>query len=650
MIDFRKVIQSTLSALEKDSVYTTAKRNLGTAQAKLLKLAGSVITKDEDLYIKANGLIKIYKLETKITDDASYKECVEQLKIKIGQHEKAEKKLNLATFKTAADDLKKSIENSQISESKFLEPYRNLIENKEKIKHLDLEQFLSKGKDILDKGQVDPNKCPFCGSSPIDFEHVKKEIEKRILELKAVRTEFSATKNSKDEWVSDVKEVERRCNALDKILKSVDVDPSVAKSVQGFGVSVNSLLLLIEDNFEKYQSISEDSERRSTLQKLVATLEAEIDKTDEKIKALELSKEESAILDTIQTLENLKNSFTEYRDYVQVKIEFEKQLMTLSAIKENFVKVQNKAFQDVLDVMSEDIKEFYLYLHPPEYESVDDIKLRIVGEEGIEFEYSFHDKRTYPPMKYLSESHLNSLGLALFLASVKLFNKESNFFVLDDVVTSFDSGHRLRLIRLLQEKFNDWQIIILTHEQFWFEMIKKELVSVGWIIKEIDWSPENGIQLKATPADLKELIKLKRSQGHDVANDIRTLLEKILKEICSSLEVKLAFRCNERNEERMVGELLSELRRTLNEKNTSIKNKPIFNQIETSNLLGITGSHDKPKTISKGDINTALEDIDKLESLFRCDKCKTLVSKQRFILAEKKVSCKCGLTSLDWSR
>ena len=48
---------------------------------------------------------------------------------------------------------------------------------------------------------------------------------------------------------------------------------------------------------------------------------------------------------------------------------------------------------------------------------------KIAGEEGIEFEYYFHGEPTSPPMKYLSESHLNSLGIALFLASVKLFNK-----------------------------------------------------------------------------------------------------------------------------------------------------------------------------------------------------------------------------------
>jgi len=90
-------------------------------------------------------------------------------------------------------------------------------------------------------------------------------------------------------------------------------------------------------------------------------------------------------------------------------------------------------------------------------------------------------------MKYLSESHLNSLGICLFLASAKLFNKVSHFLVLDDIVTSFDLGHRRRLIRLLKEQFGDWQIILLTHEHLWFEMIRRELASSGWLFSEVDW-------------------------------------------------------------------------------------------------------------------------------------------------------------------
>jgi formylmethanofuran dehydrogenase subunit E len=65
-------------------------------------------------------------------------------------------------------------------------------------------------------------------------------------------------------------------------------------------------------------------------------------------------------------------------------------------------------------------------------------------------------------------------------------------------------------------------------------------------------------------------------------------------------------------------------------------------------LIGTKGSHHRPKEISKGDIDVALEDIEKLEELFRCEGCGHLVSKERFIVAEKKITCKCGTKEVTW--
>ena len=145
-------------------------------------------------------------------------------------------------------------------------------------------------------------------------------------------------------------------------------------------------------------------------------------------------------------------------------------------------------------------------MHPNE--NVDDIRLTVL-EEGVEFDYGFHGKRAYPPLKYLSESHLNSLGIAAFLASVKLFNKINGFFVLDDIVTSFDANHRIRLSHLLRTEFSKWQIILLTHEPFWFELIKKEMAPNGWLFSELEAAPTVGTTLKSSSKDLREHITSK---------------------------------------------------------------------------------------------------------------------------------------------
>jgi len=134
--------------------------------------------------------------------------------------------------------------------------------------------------------------------------------------------------------------------------------------------------------------------------RLVASLEGEVRRIEAELKALELTKEEHAIVDAIQKLADLRSAFSEYEASAHTKEAFERQIKALARIKDEFVKVQNAAFQHVLDVMSEDISRYYLYLHPGKNENVDDVRLRIVGDEGIEFEYSFHGRKTRPPVTW----------------------------------------------------------------------------------------------------------------------------------------------------------------------------------------------------------------------------------------------------------
>jgi hypothetical protein len=325
--------------------------------------------------------------------------------------------------------------------------------------------------------------------------------------------------------------------------------------------------------------------------------------------SLEFTDYENKLLRLLEKFNDLRRAFFYYDSNSKIAQSFERQILSLGTIFDEFVQAQNTALQTVLDRIGADVGAFYKALHPSE--DVDKVRLAIVGEEGIEFEYYFHGKFTYPPMKYLSESHLNSLGVVLFLASAKLFNRTSQFLVLDDIVTSFDLSHRRRLLRLIKEEFSDWQIVLLTHEAFWFDMIKKELVPEGWLVHEVEWDGENGIRIETSARDLRAFIASKR-QRFDVSNDLRKLLEATLKEICVGCEVKMAFRHNDQNERRMSGELLSELRSTINRKCQQLKGSDIFDNLGGSNLIATVGSHDNSEAIVGGDIDVALSDIDKL--------------------------------------
>jgi hypothetical protein len=346
-------------------------------------------------------------------------------------------------------------------------------------------------------------------------------------------------------------------------------------------------------------------------------------------------------------ISNANRIFIENKSLSKELDAFETQLKTLTKIKDSFVQLQGQVLQKALNAISTDVDTFYGQINAEE--GIEKIRLDLLGEEGVEFKYTFHGKDSHPPLKYLSESHLHCLGICLFLASVKLFNKVNSFFVLDDVITSFDSDHRVPFLRLLQAHFKDYQVILLTHERFWYELINAEMRPHGWLFNDVSWSIDDGIQLKQSLVSIRDRIDYKVKNGDfAVGNDLRKLLERILKDVSINLEVKMRFLPDGLNERRMIGEMLSELRAKLNREKSEVKDAPILDRLATSSLITTTASHDSPPFQSKGDVQQVIKDIEEFESLFLCPHCNRLVSLAFSDKAGKKAKCKCGKKEIQW--
>jgi wobble nucleotide-excising tRNase len=117
--------------------------------------------------------------------------------------------------------------------------------------------------------------------------------------------------------------------------------------------------------------------------------------------------------------------------------------------------------------------------------------------KGVELAVEFYGSRQRPPHGVLSESHLNSLAISLFLAMAEEFNVQLGFLLLDDVINSFDVDHRGRLAELLAEGFSRWQLIVLTHDQQFFEHLSRRAPS--WRKLELtSWSYSSDRARRAT--------------------------------------------------------------------------------------------------------------------------------------------------------
>jgi recombinational DNA repair ATPase RecF len=645
IVAFRDAINGAANTLRRDSAYTAAKQLAEDAEANMFRLSKSVIATEEDLFKKATGLTAKFDIDIAISDDPSFDETLERLRSKISKPDSAKTALRLEQLKKDLGEFIGDVSNLISSKDAFLKKYNALAKDKKTVSQLNIEQFLAQGQEIIEGEHFLEEKCPFC-LAPYSLKKLKKEVEARIEKIEHIRAHYDACEDLKGKFVAAItsagtagKRLATEYKDLAGFEKLLAAAPAVLELLRGWIKNTNA-------RFGKFEVVEITQAEIDSLKKFSEVVQAHIGIAVKAIGVLKLTDKEKQIIETIEQMRDLRNQYRQYKKQSQSSRAYETQIRSLSAMFEKFVPVQNSALQSVLNKISADVGSYYAALHPKE--NVDQVRLRIVGEEGIEFEYHFHGKPTHPPMKYLSESHLNSLGICLFLASAKLFNKVNRFLVLDDIVTSFDLGHRRRLLRLIKDEFKDWQIILLTHEHLWFEMIKRELNQSAWLFNEMVWDLENGILIAPSAADWKELIAEKRKK-YDVSNDIRKLLEASLKEICRALEVKMAFRFNDENEHRMSGELLSALHSTINSKCPSLKNSPIFGQLEGSNLVATIGSHDNPADkISGGDIDVAMGDIDALINLFLCGSCGKYVEAERTNSGQYKITCKCGKKELDW--
>ena len=333
------------------------------------------------------------------------------------------------------------------------------------------------------------------------------------------------------------------------------------------------------------------------------------------------------------------------------------QLSTLEKITNNFNSKQKEEMFNFLETISLNLNEFYLFMN--EDERVDNIEITTVDDKdgefaGIVLKLKFHGKEIFSPKKFLSESHINCLGLSLFLSSVKLFNKKAKFVILDDVISSFDKTHRYRFFQLLLEKFSDYQLIVLTHEKDWFDLVASEAKGLGWHVNSTSWSEDEGIQIKLPLVTFREKIdkKINESEEEGLGNLLRIYTENILKELSSLLGAEFAFRFNEKNEERTLNELYSGFKKRI-EKKLDVTDTEAVKRVGNAKFFENRSSHDGRYRENLSDLRAIYNDLKAFEDTFKCTKdggCNKFVSLNDYNSTENYVACKCGSKKINWKK
>jgi energy-coupling factor transporter ATP-binding protein EcfA2 len=310
-----------------------------------------------------------------------------------------------------------------------------------------------------------------------------------------------------------------------------------------------------------------------------------------------------------------------------------------------YQKKQKEDVAELLERISHRVASIYTALHPGE--DLDAVSIEPWTAKGVELAIDFYGSRQRPPHGVLSESHLNSLAIALFLAMAESFNERIGFLLLDDVINSFDVEHRGRLAQLLADGFSGWQLIVLTHDQQFFEHLCRRAPS--WRKLEFtSWSYTSGPRTtQYETADLLRSARERLESGdvHGAASKARRALEELLQETCEALWAPLPFRRGQANDKRELGELFKGVRRTLKERAKPLLDslEPLLKNLEADVAatlnVAVHASRSRP---GASEVGAALQRIAALDGTWSCAACSTRVWHRGTPDAGR---CKCGRSS-----
>lgn len=510
---------------------------------------------------------------------------------------------------------------------------KELLADKGKIDALSFGDFYQKGKELFEKLNYSKDICPFCDQSIVNAELQK------LIDTKLHLS--SNLNNDKNKLLEDLEGVAREIRAtsqrvysaqnyyknyLDKTISFQDINPEIALvSYRRDLENLNNPKDIIAERITNFSQIVQKALKN--LEALYAQKNKEIKKPSQKV---------SELNEAIIKIKDIRTLFSTLTKETAIKKEFESQRHALAQILELYEQFEKKTMESVLRVMSEDINRFYTILH--KQDDHEDVRLNFSDKgRGITFKLKFHKQDVDQPIKYLSDSHLNSLGLCFFLASVKHLNQTTNFIILDDVVNSIDANHRRQLIEIIRDHFQDYQFLILTHDETWFEMLRQQLEGLGWKAYEIiSWQLESVViePTKDRVQKVQDLINT--SNGDGVARHLRIYLEQEVKRLCELHHVPIEYK-----EEYRLEDLWQSLKKYLKNHTYVDPNaqdfRGLFNDIQTNRYLFNLDLHDSNKKVSAGDMRYALDKYKDFLNLFRCKKCTKAVT-----LDKAGYQCSCG--------
>jgi energy-coupling factor transporter ATP-binding protein EcfA2 len=273
---------------------------------------------------------------------------------------------------------------------------------------------------------------------------------------------------------------------------------------------------------------------------------------------IEKRKAEKGFLQTLKrAVETYDTNFDAHKDLDVLIPRLEQALQEMEKERREFV-------DEILGKIAARVGELYEEIHEGEGLSKITLLLDPKRRASLDILATFPGTKNAPPGAYFSDSHLDSLGLCIFLALAEMGDAANTILVLDDVVASADEPHCERIIELLYTVAENFEhCIFTTHYRPW-----KEKYRWGWLrngqchFEELlTWQHGAGIKLgKSLPPilELRNLLAAPQPSAQLACASAGVILERILDFLT------YLYRCKVPRDTRLtLGDLLPSVNREL---------------------------------------------------------------------------------------
>ena len=598
--------------------------------------------KDIESFIKIVNTILNRQGIVSVKELAEVETSIEKLREQVEKDERSQK---LSLWKEIQGIINRfyPVEDIRSNISEFQRDLIAFKQDEEEVSKLILVDLYEKGIEAIESLKI-YDKCPLCDQSYEGnlIEHIKSK-QGHLYELSKRRNELDAKRKK---LLSSIDEVIGKINFASSNLEEKELEPPLMQ----FNENLINVKPLLEDCKGMLGKKIENIEKEFDFVTKVGTKEykslleskSEIkERILRQVEILEKDELRKSLVDDFQRANNLQKSFTNWtRLSKKIKI-FEEIEGSYEKIRDDYVEETKKGVQVSFDAISSDLSKYFKTLEK-DSEVIADPKIKLISEKdkAVELEIIFGGDPISPAYKILSESQLNSFGLSIFLASIKNFNIDFKFIILDDVINSFDAYKRPRVIDLLEENFSDYQILLLTHDSIWLDRLQRSFPQ--WIRKHfLGWDYAIGPRVELGKNSYEQIEEfLAKDNPTEAGRTFGVYLEWILQLLCENCEASMKY--NRRNEHDL-SELFQAFRERLKKKLKATHSiVKLISDFETDTGFRNFCAHWKDPEIpyTSSEIEEIVERWKNIEVKIECNKCHKFIRYEK-VDGHEHISCPC---------